>query len=412
MAAWCAERGIACHLDRADVGALARSRKVSKQQAARQARYAFLERAAAQVGATKIATGHTQDDRIETVLLNVLRGTGLDGLRGIPSSGGLLWRPLLNVSRVQIEAYCLEHRLTPRRDPSNQSSDYTRNKIRLDLLPQLAREYNPSVGTSLLRLSEIASRDSDYLQMVAEEKLRQVTLTRDVFRLVLNRPALASLHPALLRHVLRRATATLRGTLEGITHEHVERVCAAVSRPTSLTFLLNLPRPLCTVRVADDTLTLTLANAAAALADVSVSLTVPSTARLPATAWVVSAGFDALPGSLSLDADAVAPGALTLRNWRRGDRIDPLGMGGHHKKVSDVFTDAKLPAAERSQVPIVGDERGILWVVGFAVSERAKTTVMTTRRLFLRAERQSLLKEDITLFTANEVSERLSGHAT
>ena len=397
VADWCANRGIVCHMGRADVGALAKSQKVSKQQAAREARYGYLERVAERGDATKIATGHTQDDQVETVLLNVLRGTGLDGLRGIPATRGPFVRPLLHVSRTEIEAYCLEHGLTARRDPSNHSSAfYTRNKLRLDLIPQLVREYNPAVGSALLRLSEIASRDSDYLQTVAEGKLEQAILARDVFRLVLDRPALASLHPSLLRYVFRRAITALRGTLQGITYEHVERACVAVSTPSPRAFLLNLPYPLCTVRVADDTLTLTLANVAASLPDVSAPLPVPGTAWLPGTPWMVSAGFDSLPDTLALDADAVAPGTLTLRNWRRGDRIDPLGMSGQHKKVSDVFTDAKLPRAERPSVPIVADERGLLWVAGYAVSERAKVTPETKRRLFLRAVRQDLPQEGLS----------------
>ena len=134
-----AERGIPCHVGQSQTRQVwPRTRKRSKQEAARAARYAFLEEAAARVRATKIATGHTRDDQVETVLFHILRGTGLDGLRGIPAVRGLFVRPLLDVSRMEIEAYCVQHGLTPRRDPSNLSADaYTRNRVRLELLPQL-----------------------------------------------------------------------------------------------------------------------------------------------------------------------------------------------------------------------------------------------------------------------------------
>ncbi len=156
----------------------------------------------------------------------------MDGLRGIPARRGLYVRPLLDVSRAEMEAYCVRHGLTPRRDPSNLSTEaYTRNRVRLELLPQLARDYNPAVGDALLRLSEIAARDSDYLHQQAEAALAGVTRERDVFHLILDRPALAELHPALLRHVLRAAIMRLRGTTEGVTYEHLERICQAVSAP-------------------------------------------------------------------------------------------------------------------------------------------------------------------------------------
>jgi tRNA(Ile)-lysidine synthase len=387
VAAWCAERGIPCHVGLADVGALASARKESKQQAARAVRYAFLEDIAAQIKASAIATAHTEDDQVETVLMNILRGTGLDGLRGIPARRGLFVRPLLGISRAEIEDYCARHSLEPRHDPSNFStSAYTRNRVRLELLPQLAREYNPAVREALLRLSEIARRDLDYLQAQADAALSEATRERDIFRLVLDRPTLAGLHPALLRHVLRRAVADLRDTGEGLTYDHVEQTCQALTAPAPRAFALTLPYPLCTIRITEETLTLALANVPAPLGNVSVPLPVPGRATLPGTRRQVQASFDPTSGPLStaeLDADILRGDTLTLRNWRRGDRIDPLGMNGRHKKVSDIFTDAKVLREERSQVPIVADEVGIVWVAGHCIAERAKVTAETQRVLYL-----------------------------
>ena len=393
VAGWCAERSIPCHIGLADVGALRREQKVSKQEAARAARYAFLEEIAVQIQATAIATAHTQDDQAETVLMHILRGTGLDGLRGIPAKRGLFIRPWLGVSRAEIEAYCLLHGLDPRRDPSNLSAEaYTRNRVRLELLPHLEREYNPGVRAALLRLSEIATRDLDYLQAQADAARSGATRERDIFRLVLDRPILARLHPALLRHVLRRAIADLRGTGEGLTYDHVEQACRALAAPAPRAFALTLPYPLCTVRIKDETLTLTLANVPASLADVAVPLPFPGTAILPQTERHIQASFDPVSEALltaELDADTLQGDTLTLRNWRHGDRLDPLGMGGRHKKVSDIFSDAKVPRDARKSVPIVADEAGILWVVGHCVAERAKVTPETRRRLYLTADSTS-----------------------
>ena len=399
VAAWCAERGIVCHVERADVGALAKAQRVSKQQAAREARYEFLERVAARIGATKIATGHTQDDQVETVLLNVLRGTGLDGLRGIPPVRGLYVRPLLQVPRAQIEAYCERHGLTPRRDPSNQSSEtYTRNKIRLDLLPQLVRDYNPAVRSALLRLSEIATRDADYLRTQAEAALVDVTRERNPSRLVLDHAALRRLHPALLRHVLRAAIASVRGTSSGITHQHVESLASAIEKWYYQSFGLMLPAPLCKADLLPPTLTLSRGLIPHPALDFSLPLPVPGEGQLPEIGWTIRAAFaetDVTPDPFLafLNADALDYDSLHVRTWRPGDKIAPLGMGGHHKKLSDVFGGAKVPREERYRVPIVADAGGLLWVVGHVVSERARVTPQTTRRLFLRAVRRNLSQE-------------------
>ena len=384
VAAWCAERGIACHPGRGDAAAWAREHRQSTQEAARAVRYAFLERTAAAIGANKIATGHTQSDQAETVLGNVLRGTGLDGLRGIPERRGLLVRPLLDVTRTEVEAYCAANNLLPRRDPSNfASGHYTRNRIRLELLPELRRDYNPGVDKALLRLSEIAARDSDYLTMQAQTALAGITRSSNVFSTELERAKLAALHPALLRHVVRLAITQMRGTGEGVTYEHLEAICRAVSLNSPTAFVLMLPSPPCTVRVAGQAMT--LANADARAADFSVPLPIPGEADLGMIGWRVSSGWEDHTGAIRADADAVDIDTLTVRNRRPGDRIDPLGMGGRHKKVSDIFTDAKVPRPERDRIPMIADAHGIVWVAGHAQAERAKVTDGTTRILFLSA---------------------------
>lgn len=382
VAAWCAERGIPCYLGLAALGETAR--KGSKQSAARTARYAFLEKIAAQISASAIATAHTQDDQIETVLMNVLRGTGLDGLRGIPPRRGLFVRPMLDVSRADVEAYCAMHSLTPRHDPSNFSPDtYTRNRIRLELLPQLERDYHPGVRQSLLRLSEITKRDSEYLQTQAKAALAQATQDRDFHQITLDRFALAALHPALLRHTLRAALSEMRGTGEGLTYAHLEQISDAITAGNRQTFGLNLPVPKGTVRVTQEIVTVTLDRVPMPAADTIVSLPVPGIACRSENNRQVQASFDPLPHSVTLDAETVQLATLAVRSWQPGDRIDPLGMVGRHKKVADIFSDAKVPRSERNRVPIVLDANGLLWVAGHCVSERAKVTPETRRVLYL-----------------------------
>ena len=376
VADWCAERSIPCIVGEVNVALLAKTRKCSKQEAARSARYDFLDAAGAAIGAHKIATAHTQDDQVETVLLNILRGTGLDGLRGIPAQRGLYVRPLLGVSRAAIEAYCHMHGLEPRRDPSNLTTDrYTRNRIRLDLLPQLTREYNPAVNSALLRLSEIAARDSDYLHIQAQDALSDATVEARHDWLALRRSALEALHPALLRAVLRTAITEVRGTAEGITHQHIERLAElalqTLDGETSIRRHRLFPFPHCDVALRSDL--------------VILARTAPQPSAPTCCRWKLQTSAIQPPGSCwaEVDADKVDFKSLTARGRQAGDKIATLGMGGKHKKLSDLFIDAKVPRAERVDVPIVTDAAGLVWVVGYALADRVKVAATTTRTLFL-----------------------------
>ena len=410
VARWCLEHGIACHVSHEDVAAFAASHKLGRQEAARTVRYAFLERTAAAIGADKIATGHTQNDQVETVLANILRGTGTDGLRGIRDRRGLIVRPLLGVTRAEIEAYCQANALSPRQDLSNASPDhYTRNRIRLALLPQLRREYNPRVEDAVLRLSEIAARNSDYLEIQAKAALAEALLTRDSLRLTLDRAALAALHPALLRYVVRQAVKETRGTLGGVSYEHLEQVYGAVLFGSPAVFTLTLPSPLCILRLTRQTLTLALANATAAVGGVSVPLPVPGSAALDGLGWMTTASWNKTPGAVRVDAEAMDLSSLVVRNRRDGDKMDPLGMGGRHKKVADIFADAKVPRSERDRIPIVADRHGIVWIIGFAPAERAKVTASTVQVLYLSAQKTNTgkIRQEIAAETGNIESEQL-----
>ena len=160
-----------------------------------------------------------------------------------------------------MEAYCAEHGLLPRRDPSNlDSSHYTRNKLRLDLLPALERDYNPGIRAALLRLAENAARDADYLHTQAEEALAALTLEHSPGKLTLDARRLRLLHPALLRHVLRAAFTQVRGTTLGLAHEHLEPLCAALAGRCRLPFGLTSPPPYCAARVTLRRLALTSAE--------------------------------------------------------------------------------------------------------------------------------------------------------
>jgi tRNA(Ile)-lysidine synthase len=202
------------------------------EAAARDARYEFLSRAAGEVGARYVVTAHTADDQIETVLFNILRGTGLAGLAGIPrlrtlTDATTIIRPFLSFTRAEIIAYLAALGQGFRHDESNQTTDYTRNRLRLELLPQLGREYNPRVREALLRLSQAAHQADEFLEQQAETAL--VSSARKIphgFDLDLKR--LAHLHPTLIRHALTLLWREARWPLQDMSFEKWDCLVALI----------------------------------------------------------------------------------------------------------------------------------------------------------------------------------------
>ncbi|MSP78973.1 MAG: tRNA lysidine(34) synthetase TilS [Dehalococcoidia bacterium] len=223
--------GLPLSSERATLHAFRASRAgkgMSIEQAARTVRYAFLARVAAKVGAAAVAVGHTADDQAETILLHMVRGSGLRGLRGMQpistmstAAGSIvLFRPLLAVSRLETEAFCTAKRSSPRMDASNANSAFLRNRIRNELLP-LLREMNPGVGGALVRLGHAAARDEDFLEQ--ETEALWSTIARQTAESIdLDKKALLEAPAALRSRMLRRAYAALHGDVEGLEEAHVE----------------------------------------------------------------------------------------------------------------------------------------------------------------------------------------------
>ncbi|HEV2237176.1 MAG TPA: tRNA lysidine(34) synthetase TilS, partial [Ktedonobacterales bacterium] len=204
VAALAAELGLPCHVGERDVAALAKARKRGLEEAARRARYDFLRAVAAEVGAERICVGHTLDDQAETVLMRLVRGSGLTGLVGMRPLTGDIARPLLCVTRAETHAYCAARGWTPREDHSNTDRRYWRNRIRLDVLPMLTRE-NSNIVETLARTTEILAEDEDYLVARAAEAAEAATRESTRERMVFDRALLLRLEPALLRRVIRAA---------------------------------------------------------------------------------------------------------------------------------------------------------------------------------------------------------------
>lgn len=383
-----------------DAAAYQTEHRLSPEEAAREVRYAFLSETAGETGAPAVAVGHTADDQAETVLMNLLRGTGTRGLRGLQpvsrrqSAAGnfTIIRPLLEFTRKETVAYCRDHDLEPRLDATNLSEEPFRNRVRHRLLPILG-EYNPQITEVLLRTARIAGDDIDFID--GEVERRRDAITRnEKGAVVIDKEAFAALPAAMKRHLLRAVVLTLRGTLKDIEAGHIEDVLDALEKPAGK--VIGLPDGL-NFSIEYDRYV--VGPDPAALCPLpglegEHHLKVPGITYLPG--WEITATVypsarvgdmnDTTGGFTAWFNYAVTGSNLTVRARRPGDRFRPLGMG-KAKKLNQFMIDDRIPRTWRKRVPVVTSPEHILWVAGWRIDDRAKVTGDTGEVLRLRFTR-------------------------
>jgi len=378
--------GLPFRVGRSDVGALRRQTGGSLEMAARRARYEFLARTAEVVGADAVATGHTADDQVETMIMGLLRGGGIAALRGIvaerpirPGSPVRVVRPLLGVRRSDVLAFLSERGVPYRTDATNADTSFLRNWVRHEFLPVLEARWPGSLRAKLMQL---AGRAADLWQALDAQAEALVRAERGKATVAVR--ALASA-PGLLRaEVFRRAFARAggRGELTRRTTRALEGLLAGASGRQ-----VSLPGGL-VARRDYEVLTFGRAEAAPRL---EARLRVPGRVELPAFGlWLEAETCEPSEATFSQSrweevADLDAAGEeLTLRTRRRGDRFVPLGLG-RAKKLKDFFIDQRVPRAERDRTVVVCGREGIVWVVGLRLDERARLRTGSRRALRLRA---------------------------
>ena len=377
--------GLDCEQTEIDVPKYMEETGLSGQEAARLLRYRFLQQVAADWGHGKIATGHHRDDQAETVLLHLLRGAGSSGLGGMRAVNGTIIRPMLSISRQQIEDYCQQHGLDPVQDSSNLHTDYLRNRVRLELIPLLERHYNPALRESLCRTAAIIGAEQEFVTQMANNKWSEVVREGEG-RIFLNIKQLLRLPIALQRQIFRKVIEKKQGHLRGIQFLHVEKLIE-VTFSGAVGITIELPGGLLFTKGYTD---MTLLSAVEAKLESGQSLSTTMLAVPGYADWngrkISAILTDRLDGAISphravLDWDELRP-PLSIRSRQEGDRFAPYGLKGS-KKLKDFFIDNKVPRHLRDNVPLVCDDGGILWVAGYRQSERGKVTIATKRYLQL-----------------------------
>ncbi len=377
-----------CTIRQEDVAALARREGLNIQEAGRLARYSFFTETASQHGLTAIATGHHADDQAETVLLHLIRGTGPGGLGGMAPRMGMLIRPLLEVTRAEIEAYCHQHGLDYRTDPSNFKTDYLRNRLRLQVIP-LLREINPQVVRAINQTAVLLRDEDTYLEEhVSQLMAGLVRVPAGPHRVEIRWEQFNLLPAALQRRVIRWAHRQVGPGAGQLDFAAVERLRNQAAGRQA--FRLQLPGGVEAATAGPWVVLRRVGGTATPGLRYRYTLSVPGETLLPEVGQVIACQWvsgDAMP-SWCLPDEALLDGAclvqpLEVRNWLPGDRFYPIGMTGS-KKLQDYFTDVKIPREFRDRVPVVTTGGEVAWVVGHRVDRRFAATPRSTQVLSLR----------------------------
>ncbi|MBN2135978.1 MAG: tRNA lysidine(34) synthetase TilS [Acidobacteria bacterium] len=379
----CENLGIPFYTSNVNVPAIAKNEALNLEEAGRLERRKFYKEAAEHFGAKKVATAHHMNDQAETVIINLIRGSGQKGLGGIyPLYEDWLIRPLLQVKRDDILDYILENNIIFREDASNQDKNIIRNKIRIDLIPYIEKRYNPAFVEVINRTSEIQRDLYDFAQKELD-RISPEMIIKDGDAVRINLQMFRRLHPGLQGFVLRRGFEMLSGNTRGLTLGHISQVLASTSVEGKGS--ITLPGDVA-FAVDESYLLLTLAAEDEMPLEYSYEMVIPGEQFISelGTRWKADIidrsefdeKYDLKDDSIGAFDASKFDDTITIRNRVEGDSLRPLGMDGT-RKLKDIYIDKKLSPAEKNQTPVFTSGGFIFWAPGIVVSDDFKVDVNT-----------------------------------
>lgn len=383
-----AERlGIPATVESIDVPAFCSERGLSAQAGARKVRYEFLARAADEAGASRIATGHTADNQAETFLMRLLRGAGVSGLSAIPAVRGNIIRPLIEATREEVMAHLKAEGLKFRTDPSNLKPLYTRNRIRLEVMPVL-RQFNPRIVERLASEAALL-RDEDEAVEACLKTIGPGIIASEDEGVIFKQDEFNALPQAFKRRLFKKAVDTAGLESSGLASVQVDEALAFMAsartgRMMELPFAITIEREYGRLILRRKT----------AASGFSRDIVLPGKTVVPELGMIVETMIAEGPGAApeaekiylwqaQFDYDRIRP-PLALRNRRPGDWFQPAGMEGRSKKLQDYFVDAKVPRRKRDLMPLLVAGGDILWIVGQRTDERFPVKAGTEKVLVVR----------------------------
>ena len=393
--------GIKTFIEKIDVSKEQKILKTSFQESGRILRRKFLESTLENIGGNKIALGHIADDQVETFLINLLRGSGLKGLGGMSEINGIYVRPLLSCFKNEIHEYLSKRRLKHRFDRSNSKKDYLRNRIRLDLIPNIEENFNPNFKENLLGTIDIIRDEDNYLTDSIDSIFKNVLMADKSLdeSLTISASKFLDYPVSIRRRLLRHAIYLIKGDLRSYTFSHIQSIITLIEKgisgkeiclPAGLVAKFNdnylkiykIPDTLNRIITKDNDL------------KICVPLNIPGDTRISGSPVKFSSSLTLnreeksfRPNSNIAELDYEKTGGdIQIRYPRTGDSFIPLGMSGS-KKLKSFFIDTKTPREERKIIPILTTASNeIIWVFGKRISNSYKVTENTEKILHIRGE--------------------------
>jgi len=368
--------GIKIISSKRDVAGYAKREKLSIETAARDLRREFLDKTADKHKCQKIATGHNLNDQAETVLMHIIRGSGLTGLKGIPAVNGKFIRPVLGAGREEIEEFLRSNNIAWREDSSNQSLDHTRNKVRLAVIPQL-KKYNPQIVHSLSHLAEAAGSDLELIDDMTDKAFRQAAKIHKA-KINIDLSVFNSYNKGLRRNILRQAILHIARHGVVPSFESAENCIGLMAEGRVGSRYQALPGIWCTIGYKSAEISKNRAVAPAAKIAAAKKISIPGKTTIHG--HLIKA--DIVPGSarpakmdlkadvVYFDADKLDKELLTVGGRLPGDAMVPFGSS-HRKKTKEIFIEAKVPQARRDAWPVVRFKGQIIWLAGLRRSNHA-----------------------------------------
>ncbi|HHW31348.1 MAG TPA: tRNA lysidine(34) synthetase TilS [Clostridiaceae bacterium] len=411
----CKQFNIPLFTKKCNIMEMAASQRLSLEETGRKARYDFFESCSQEINADKIAVAHNKNDQAETILMNIIRGTGTDGLKGMEHRRGKIIRPLLDIRREEIEKYCADNNLNPRIDASNNESIYTRNKVRLELVPFIDRLFDTKVVESIYKMSLLVRDDYDFIDSYTEAQYKSSIEEIGENSVSLSISKITSNHPAIIKRIIRKAIADIRGDINGIHNRHIQdaymlciegRTGAEIHLPGGLKVLKSY-----------NILKIFHSGKEDVAADFESPVTVPGVTR------VCTGNMEIIVNAITIDKfktdlpdknvnsdvenykklrynsliqffdyDKLYTG-INIRNRRNGDVFYPYKSSGT-KKLKDYFIDNKIPREIRNSIPLIAMNNNIVWVIGYRINDKYKVTENTKNVLKLEVTIRKLKMED------------------
>lgn len=374
---FCEKNGVKFFLKVIDVPKLAKQTGMSMENCARQQRYSLFYDIKNELGINKIAVAHNLDDQAETVLLKLFRGSGLQGLSGMDYiRDGVIIRPLLDVYKQEIVDYCKKNFLTPRLDYTNKQAEYTRNKVRLNLIPEIEKNFTSNIKQILSRTANNIRQDYEFIDEQAQKKYEDIRTQKKQDLVSLNINLLSNENPAIRNRVIRCAINDVLGNLTDISSVHISDISDLIEKKSGK--MLNLPQNL-KVYTFSERLIFTTREINNEQITYRYKIEPEGYTFIDEIKMGVRTSIMDKKDSLNLPTSQFAKvfdydkikGDIILRNREAGDKYKPIGLKGT-KKVKDILIEKKVLPQDKYKYPVLCDENGIMWLYDYRIDENYK----------------------------------------